>query len=68
MAFVNERFREVFVQPGDPAPIAWSRTGTKSSQSGARRRAHGAAEHVPGDKRIDPKRAVVAETIASSHR
>ena len=42
--FVNDRFREVFVQPGDPEPIALAAVpGRGGPESGAHRRAHRAA-------------------------
>jgi len=64
--FVNDRFREVFVQPGDPEPIALQPYRDEVDAKAARTVALTVPpDQVPEDKRIDPKRAAVAHTIAA---
>ena len=63
---MNDRFREVFVQPGDPEPIALQPYRDEVEPKAARTVALTVPpDQVPEDKRIDPKRAAVAQTIAA---
>ena len=66
IAFVNDRFREIFTQPGDPAPIDLEPYRNEVDPKGARTIALTVPpEQMPDDTRIDARRAVVAEMIAA---
>ncbi len=64
--FVNARFNEIFVEPGDPAPIALAPYRDEVDPKGARTVALTVPpEQMPEDTRVEARRAVVAETIAA---
>ncbi|OFW34759.1 MAG: hypothetical protein A3F70_07240 [Acidobacteria bacterium RIFCSPLOWO2_12_FULL_67_14] len=64
--FVNARFNEIFVEPGDPAPIALAPYRDEVDPKGARTVALTVPpEQMPDDTRLDARLAVVAETIAA---
>ena len=66
IGFVNERFRELFTQPGDPAPIDLESYRDEVDAKGARTIALTVPpEQMPDDKKVGTRRAVVAETIAA---
>ena len=66
IAFVNERFRGIFVEPGDPDPIDLEPYRDEVDANGARAVALTVPPgHMPDDKRVEARRGVVAETIAS---
>jgi len=66
IAFVNDRFREIFVEPGDPEPIRAGGVQRRDGSESARAVALTVPpEQMPDDTRVEPRRAVVAETIAA---
>ena len=66
IAFVNDRFKEIFAQPGDPAPIDLEPYRDEVDPKGARTIALTVPpEQMPDDTRVDARRAVVAEMIAA---
>jgi ATP-dependent exoDNAse (exonuclease V) beta subunit len=66
IGFVNERFKEIFAQPGDPAAIDLEPFRDEADPKSARTIALTVPpEQMPDDKRLEARRAVVAETIAA---
>ena len=66
IGFVNDRFREIFVEPGDPDPIALEPYRDEVDPKGSRAIALTVPpEQMPDDTRLEPRRAVVAEMIAA---
>ena len=66
IGFVNDLFREIFVEPGDPEPIALEPYRDEVDSKGARAVALTVPpEQMPEETRVEPRRAVVAETIAA---
>jgi ATP-dependent helicase/nuclease subunit A len=66
IGFVNERFQGIFTQQDDPAPIDLQPYRDEVDPKGARMIALTVPpEHMPDDKRLGPRREVVAETIAA---
>ena len=64
--FVNERFRETFASPGDPAALDLEDYRDEVDPQAARTVALTVpTEHMPDDKKVGARRAVVAETIAA---
>ena len=66
IGFVNDRFREIFVEPDDPDPIALEPYRDEVDPKGSRAIALTVPpEQMPDDTRLEPRRAVVAEMIAA---
>jgi len=64
--FVNERFREIFVSPGDPAAIDLEDYRDEVDPEGARAIALTVPpEQMPDDTKLEARRLVTAETIAA---
>lgn len=66
IGFVNDRFGEIFVEPGDPAAIDLQPYRDEVDAKGARVIALTVPpEQMPDMKLLEPRRAVVAEAIAA---
>jgi len=66
IAFVNDRFNEIFVQEGDPEPIDLQPYRDEVDPQGARTIALTVPpERMPDDTRLGARREVVAEMIAA---
>jgi ATP-dependent exoDNAse (exonuclease V) beta subunit len=66
IGFVNDRFWQIFAEPGDPQPIPLEPYRDEVDPEGARAVALTVpAERMPQDTRLEPRRSVVAETIAA---
>ena len=67
ISFVNERFREIFANPGDPEPIDLQPYRAELDEKGARTVALTASRRIvcPRTARVGARRAAIAETIAA---